>query len=212
MSAVGPSPAPKPVPVASLREFFRDSVDAAIATNQVALEDHTVHYVVNLLTFFARSEAFFESTPAGPRLQPLAFMLAEAVEADTAEERNVALRRLGDVALFIAGFFADGLQRSPVGVDYYVRMGGGAYHSLAQGLPANARGRAFAPVFAELAAKFQDMVDVLTDVRHAAGSASDRDVLRLYELWLTTGSRRAAKLLHRLGVLTFRQPGSTRPH
>ena len=139
-------------------------------------------------------------------------MLAEAVEAETAEERNVALQRLGDVALFIAGFFADGLQRSPVGVGITVRMGGGAYHSLAQAAPTNVRRRAFAPVFAELAAKFQDMVDVLTDVRHAAGSASDRDVLRLYELWLTTGSRRAARLLHRLGIVTFRQPGSTRPH
>ena len=43
MSAAGPPSAPKPVPVTSLREFFRDSVDAAVASNQVALDAHTVH-------------------------------------------------------------------------------------------------------------------------------------------------------------------------
>lgn len=196
----------------SLQEFFRNSVDAAMASNKVAVEDHTAHYVVNLLTLFARSEALHDQADAGPGTRPLALMLADAADAAPGDSRNSALRRLGDVALFIAGFMAEGLDRKAVGVGYYVRMGGGAYRTLSTALPANPRGRAFAPVFAELSAKFADVVDVLNEVRHAGASARDQDVLRLYETWLTTGSRRAERLLRQIGIHPHQQPGSVREH
>jgi len=202
---------PELIPVPSLQEFFRDSVDAAMASNKVAVDDHTAHYVVNLLTAFVRSEALYDQMPPGPRLQPLALMLADAAEA-SGDERNMALRRLGDVALFVAGFMAGCLDRSPVGINYYVRMGGGAYHCLSVSLPFSMRGRAIAPVYAELSARFVDLVDVLTEVRHLAGSSRDRDILRLYELWLTTGSQRAARLLRLLGIEPSQQSGSVREH
>jgi hypothetical protein len=200
------------IPVPSLQEFFRDSVDAAMATNKVAVELHTAHYVVNLLTLFARAEALHDRADAGPRTRPLALMLADAAEAPDSDSRNSALKRLGDVALFIAGFMAEGLDSKAVGVGYYVRMGGGAYRTLSTALPSNPRGRAFAPVFAELSAKFADVVDVLSEVRHAGAAARDQDVLRLYESWLTTGSRRAARLLRQLGIQPNLQPGSVREH
>ena len=50
------------VPVANLREFFRDTLHGALVRQHLAVEDQTEHYVVNLLTLFARSEALFEST------------------------------------------------------------------------------------------------------------------------------------------------------
>ena len=72
-------------PVASLQEFFRDSVSQAMQRQGVRAEDHTAHYVVNLLTLFARSEALYEKTQAGIGLKPLALMLAEAAEAPGGE-------------------------------------------------------------------------------------------------------------------------------
>ncbi len=200
------------IPVPSLQEFFRNSVDAAMASNKVAVLDHTAHYVVNLLTLFARSEALHEKADSGPGLKPLALMLADAAGADSDNSRNSALRRLGDVALFVAGFMAEGLDRKAVGLGYYVRMGGGAYRTLSTTLPPNPRGRAFAPVFAELGSKFADVVDVLNEVRHAGSSVRDRDILRLYESWLMTGSRRAERLLRQLGIQPHQQPGSVREH
>jgi len=200
------------IPVPSLQEYFRDSVDAAMASNRLAMETHTAHYVVNLLTLFSRSEALHDKAERGTAPKPLALMLADAAAAPTGESRNATLRRLGDVALFVAGFMAEGLDRKAVGIGYYVRMGGGAYHTLSLALPANPRGRAFAPVFAELAAKFGEVVDVLNDVRHASNTGRDQDVLRLYENWLTTGSQRAARLLRQLGIQPHQQPGSVREH
>lgn len=200
------------IPVPSLQEFFRNSVDAALASNKVAVEDHTAHYVVNLLTLFARAEALHTPAEPGPGMRPLALMLADAAEAAPGESRNSVLQRLGDVALFIAGFMPEGLDRKAVGIGYYVRMGGGAYRTLSTTMPASARGRAFAPVFAELSSRFSDVVDVLNEVRHAGAAGRDQDLLRLYETWLTTGSRRAARLLRQLGIQPSQQPGSIREH
>ena len=187
-------------PVASLTEFFRDSVDAAMAANRVVLDSQTSHYVVNLLTLFARSEDFYEAGPDGPQLRPLALMLADAAEARTDEERNYALQRVGDVALFVAGFFDDFLQHAPVDVGYYVKMGGGAYSALAGSIRGTLRGRVLGEVFAELGAKFTPMVDVLNEVRDSARGNAVEDALRWYEAWVRTGSPRAARLLRELGI------------
>lgn len=188
------------VAVTNLREFFHDSVQTALRKQHVAVDDHTEHYVVNVLTMFARSDELYEQTPEGTRLKPLAHMLAAATEAPTPQLRDQALRRLGDVSLFIAGFFAQSFARKLVDVDYHIAMGGRAYGTLAETTRTSIRGQAFAAVFLELAQKFQRLVDVLNDVAEMSYEHSDKDVLRLYEIWMKTGSPRAFNILRKLGV------------
>jgi hypothetical protein len=188
------------VAVTNLREFFHDSVQAALRKQHVDVDDHTEHYVVNVLTMFARSDELYEQTPEGARLKPLAHMLAAAAEAPTPQLRDQALRRLGDVSLFIAGFFAQSFARKLVDVDYHIAMGGRAYGTLADSMRNSIRGQAIAAVFLELAQKFQRLVDVLNDVAEMAYEHSDKDILRLYEIWMKTGSPRAFNILRRLGV------------
>jgi hypothetical protein len=55
-------------------------------------------------------------------------------------------------------------------------------------------------VFAELSSKFQPMVDALNEVSEMSYRHSDKDVLRLYEIWMKTGSRRSYEILRKLGV------------
>ena len=188
------------VAVPNLREFFHDSVQKALRNQRVAVDDHTEHYVVNVLTMFARSEELYERTPEGVRLKPLAHMLADASAAQSSQQRDEALRRLGDVSLFIAGFFAQSFARKLVDIDYHIAMGGRAYGTLAENMRYSIRGQAFATVFLELARKFQRLVDVLNDVAEMAYQHTDKDILRLYEIWLKTGSPRAFAILQRLGV------------
>jgi hypothetical protein len=187
------------LPVANLREFFRDSVHGALEKQQVGLNEQTEQYVVNLLTLFARSEALYEPTEQGARLKPLALMLCEALEAPSVAQRNRALQRLGDVSLFIAGFFAGGFAAKLIDIDYHIAMGGRAYGTLALAT-AHGSSRVLAGVFAELAAKFQPLVDALNELSEGSYAHSQKDLLRLYELWLKTGSRRCYGLLKRLGV------------
>src|SRR5579862_4133700 len=188
------------LPVANLREFFRETLQQALQHQHVSVDGQTEHYVVNLLTLYARSEALYEKTPDGLRLRPLVAMLCEALEAAPGtSERNRTLQRLGDVSLFVAGFFAHSFARKLIDIDYHIAMGGCAYGTLAGGLN---RGRrpVLGRVFAELAAKFQPLVDALNEISDAARRYSQADVLRLYEIWLKTGSPRARTLLHGLGI------------
>jgi hypothetical protein len=80
-------------------------------------------------------------------------------------------------------------------------MGGSAYGSLSEEVRRTFRGRAFAGIYRELAEKLQVLVDVLNEVRDEARGESDRDLLRTYELWLKTGSRRARNLLADNGIV-----------
>ena len=188
------------IDVRGLTEFFRDSLRAALSKQHAGVEDHTEHYVVNMLTMFSRSEALYEATPHGPRLLPLALMLADAAQASSPEQRSRILQRLGDVSLFMAGFFAQSFERKLVDIDYHIAMGGRAYGTLAETCRTSARGRALGVVFAELAHKFQRLVDALNEVSEMAHHHDHRDVLRQYEIWLKTGSPRAHGILRSLGV------------
>jgi len=189
------------VAVSNLEDWFRQSIGGALEKRHVAAEAHTEHYMVRLATDFARSENLYEySHDGGYGLKPLARMLTEALEATSAELRQQTLQRLGDVALFIAGFFADSLSHKSVDVDYYSHMGEAAYSTLAE-LPARSmREVALNAVFVELARKFGEFVDVLNEVAQQAQVTAERDIFRLYELWVRTGSRRAADKLRELGV------------
>jgi hypothetical protein len=195
------------VAVSSLREFFRDAFHAATEHQKLEIEEQSEQYVVNLLTMFSRADALYEKTPEGLRIRPLAHMLADSLEAPSAAARQRALQRLGDVSLFIAGFFARSFARKLVDIDYHIAMGGNAYGSLADSMQRSASGRAIGAIYAELAQKFQRLVDALNEVSEMSYAHSDADILRLYEIWMKTGSARAHGLLNRLGVRPVRQGG-----
>lgn len=173
---------------ASVAEFFQDRVSEAIRNQRVDATTPTECYLVSLLADFTKSP---------PDDQPLALKLAAAVNSP--DERVRQLKDVGDTSLYVSGFFADSLQRKLVDVDYYIDMGGAAYGRLSASVRGTLQGRALSAVFAELAEKFREFVDVLTEIR-ASGSAAAFDVLRLYEVWLKTGSRRAAQLLREHGI------------
>jgi hypothetical protein len=199
------------VPVHNLRDYFRTSVDDVIVKQGVEVDPHTAHYVVNLLTIFARSEEFYENDGEAYGVKPLALMLADATDAQNVEQRTLTLQRIGDVSLFISGFFIESLADKAVDIDYYVYMGESAYGSLSDEVRGTFRGNAFGEVYKELATKFQVLIDVLNEVRDCASQGSDVDLLRTYKIWLKTGSQRAENLLRQQGVVPI-STAKTRRH
>ena len=182
----------------SLAEYFQHEVRAAVSATSTEAHTETVRYLANLLARFTRAERLFERTPDGVYLKPLAECYAEAARSESTAERYRALRRLGDVALFVAGVLPDSLQRKPVDVDYYVQMGGGAYACLADAHASALAEEVPRETFQELARKFTAFADVLAAV---SDTGNDRDLLRTYEIWLGTGSQRAARRLRRAGIV-----------
>lgn len=198
------------VPVPNLLDYFRASVESVIADQGVNVKPDATFYVVNLLTLFSRSDELYQDDGENFGLKPLALMLADASDAPCAEQRNITLQRIGDVALFISGFFADSLAQHAVDLDYYIHMGGSAYGSLSDEVRRTFRGRAFADTYSELADKFQVLVDVLNEVRDRERRESHVDLLRTYSVWRKTGSKRAASLLRQHGVVPI-SPNSGKP-
>jgi hypothetical protein len=189
-----------PIIQMNIAEYFMDSVSTAVFNQHVVAEDETILYVVNLLSSCLRTERFFQSTPEGVVMPPLAMLFAEAVEAEKLVDRQIAFRRLGDLALLTAGLFSGSFSRKAVGADYYLAMGGSAYGALASMVGNSSRERVFKATFEELSAKFPIFVDVLGEVGENAHFGQQTDILRLYEIWMRTGSQRAADHLRSLGI------------
>jgi len=169
-------------------EFFKDLVDGALAHQRISAGELTSFYVVNLLAGFLQRRAEEDDAP-------LAIRVARALDSGGLQ-RRITLREIGDVSLFMSGFFSDSLRRKLVDVDYYVSIGGWAYTTLS-----HADSGTLSPVYGELAEKFVEFVDVLSEVSERTSCASNADMLRLYEKWLKTGSRRSGQLLVERGVV-----------
>lgn len=183
-----------------VREHFRDALETAAHNQDVTLDEMTFVYVVNLLTAYSDSRALSEVSDEGRHIKPLAMIYAEAVEAPTSEHRNRALQKLGDIALFISGLFTDSLARRAVDIDYYIGMGEAAYGTLHDSIQSSAHTLMRGELFDDLCRKFGVLVDLLGEIGETSGCRSNSDVLRTYEIWMRTGSERAARQLRRSGI------------
>jgi hypothetical protein len=172
-------------------EYFKELVDGALSHQGLATQELTAYYVVQLLA------SFMQRNLAASRddQTPLAVRLGRALDSAGVQQR-ATLKEIGDVSLFVSGFFADSLTRKLVDVDYYISIGGCAYNALSR-----VETDSFAAVFAELGEKFVGFVDVLSEVSERTSCASNADLLRLYEKWLRTGSPRSGQLLVERGVV-----------
>ena len=180
-------------------EYFKELVDGAIANQGLAAQELTSFYVVQLLASFLQRPTGEAEDDA-----PLAFRLAQALESGGVRQR-ASLKQIGDLSLFVAGFFSDSLNRKLVDVDYYASIGGWAYNRLSR-----VETDTFSPVFAELAEKFVAFADVLSEISARTSCTSNTDLLRLYEKWVKTGSRRSGQLLVERGVVPNASIRSTR--
>ncbi|HET6440671.1 MAG TPA: hypothetical protein VFG59_21605 [Anaeromyxobacter sp.] len=186
----------------SAREWFREVIGDALAHRSMRIQEVTEFYLVDLLaSFLSRERLYVEQADGTVRAEPLALILLEALRQDR-QTRARELRRLGDTALYVSGFFGDSLARSAAGIDYYIAMGESAYGALA-----TPDGRGKEDVFGELAGRFADFVDLFAEIAELSNLRSNRGLIRLYQRFLATRSERVAELLRERGVALFSGPG-----
>jgi len=185
----------------SLPEFFQEQVSMAIDHQHLHLSLDAEFYLVNLLTSFSDTERlYFQHCESAKTEQTFAVQLLEAAMAQPAKKFSM-LKELGDLALYLSGFFADSLNRRLLTKDYYVKMGNMAYSSLS-GLVAVERSGSLKSLFDEMSAKFCGLVDVVTEVAEATQLNNDQNILKLYEKWLVSGSESTQRLLTQKGIQT----------
>ncbi|HEY8278131.1 MAG TPA: hypothetical protein VIH99_00820 [Bdellovibrionota bacterium] len=179
-------------------EYFQGAVSGAVANLRLKVSEHAQHYIVQLLHHFIAAENLIPIDGEGKPADTLTQRLALALEEVKAEQRAAKLRQLGDYSLYVAGFFSDSLSRKLVDVDYYIGMGGAAYENVARLEEKKNR----SALFLELSHKFPNFVEVLSQISEETGfnPESHRDLLRVYDLWLKTGSKKFANQLVKAGI------------
>lgn len=187
------------VAVTSLKQFFRSLLDEALGQTGLDVAEVTELYLADLLAEFAAADRLFAPAEPGGTEEPLAVLYHRAQAAER-EERIRILRRLGDVSLYKAGFFAGALRESVVGQGYTIDMGRAAYAQVAT----LARG-GFAHVYDELGRKFRPLVEVLEGISaRSVARSSQTGALRVYDAWRRSGSDSLESVLVDAGLLPRR--------
>ena len=183
-------------------EWFREMVADALSHRRLEVQEVTEFYLVNLLAgFLERERLFLEGEDGSVQSEPLALILLRALQADR-RTRAATLRRLGDTALFVSGFFGDSLARTHVDLGYYIAMGERAYGTLAE------TERGLDDLYGELASRFGQFVDLFAEIAELADLKSNRGLVRLYQRFLATRDERVAQRLRDRGVALFSGPGA----
>jgi len=118
-------------------------------------------------------------------------------------ERFDRLRALGDGVLYSCGFFSEHFEARGVDPAYVMRIGTTAYGAASSML----RVHEGLDVYGELSQKFRCFVDVVADVAEvtiAHGATTSKQMLKMYERWLKTGSDRLAQALSSHGLVPTR--------
>lgn len=171
----------------TLESFFFEQLEQAQedggGRNSQRLGQEIEAYLVHMLAAHARRPNIAGRTSPALATQFLA----------AREQGPVALREVGDRALYIAGVVPRSLARTPVNVAYVAGIGEAAYREV------HVR-KARLEVFARLAERFREIVAVLGRML-ALEHDEQADLLSLYERWRRSSEPADAKRLIAAGVL-----------
>ncbi len=171
-------------------EHFHSLIEEALKGQRLDIDKNVEFYLANLLACRIETRRF--ST------EPVALRLLNALE-ERRELKNMLLKEVGDTTLFVAGFFHESLKRKLVDVDYYIDIGTISYNHLAESLSEGPSAH-LSSLYRELSTRFMELVDLLSEVSERTRFSSVKDILRIYERWLHTGSKRMERLLRKVGI------------
>lgn len=182
-------------------EFFRDKVSEAINNQNLLISQDVESYVVNLLIDFIDPTKLETMGTDFPGIDtPLALILKSALEAPPSQRLKI-FKSMGDISLYLAGFFQDYFNRRIVDVSYYIAMGASAYENVAIIIRNQYRDQQFAETFARLSERFHHLVDVVAEVSENPNTDKPIDILSVYDRWTRTHSERLRRSLNKIGII-----------
>lgn len=187
----------------SPREFFVNRLDKAFETLKFHPQPLSRNYLCDLLERYMISTNLFpvDEETGRPKRETLAEIYLKAQNSPPPVRLDL-LKKLGDNSLYISGFFGDSLNRGLVDIDYYVDMGGVAYSTLAT----SSSDQNTSKMYGEFAHHFGEFVDALTYISQETLIQTNGDLLKLYNRYLTTGSKLAEDQLMKKGLINAELP------
>ena len=174
------------------QQFFQEKIRAAKTKNDIAIDNDVEFYLVALLC------DFIQPAQRSPHLQqldtPLALFLRETLEAPV-HEQPTRFRILGDLSLYVGGFFQESFNRRVIDVDYYIAIGSIAYYKAAARVGSSSR-----HVYEKLAHDFALLVELVAEVAVVPAQSRAVDILATYDRWTRSNSQRLLQTLLELGI------------
>jgi len=164
------------------KEQWHAIVKEAEEVNGDSLKDDIEFYLVSMLHHFMTQVHLASATVAEDYLS--------ALQLPPYEQQKL-LRKLGDTCLLLSGLYPERAIRRRVSLSYFVNLGKQAY----SGASEVSSQESMSHLFAELDEQFVALMDVLHCLREMSGVEQQLSLLQAEELWRTTRSRHALKVL-----------------
>ncbi|MBT4760150.1 MAG: hypothetical protein HOO06_00510 [Bdellovibrionaceae bacterium] len=184
--------------ILSSKLFFEEAVDSAFKQLKIKTFPLVQTYLVSVLDYYLVMDNLFEKSDKTGRYDQK--MLSELyLEAGTLskEKKLETLKQLGDSSLYMSGFFGDSLSKKIIDLDYYVDMGGAAYGDLST----ITRDDIYSRLYKEISYRFVEFMDAFSLISQNSMIQSNKDLLKLYDKYLSTGSELAKEQLAKEGIL-----------
>ena len=171
--------------------FFKDLVKDSLNRTGVKVSSPVKDYLSKLLSFYVfANNIFYVNQEGKQQIKTLAELYLKCHSMPSSMKSN--LKKMGDMSLYISGFFRESLKKKTVSVDYYMNMGRQAYKSLSDFQES--------AMFGELSDRFFDLAFVLFQIRKSHSQNQNSDLLSVLEHYMETGSKSLEKDLAGLGI------------
>ncbi|GEM_PF-5509561 len=184
-----------------LEDYFTQRLEQALVNQHVHLGvPETAVYLRHLLERFLPVDTLYPVQPDHTREDPaLALTLKKAME-EHGVSRELTTQRVGDLALVTVGIWPEYLHRirRQVSVSYFISMGRHAYDALGS----SSSHTPLRPMYNELAARFSDLADVLTEITevHLPLHEHPEQIMRLSQRHAITKRAAFAYILREAGI------------
>lgn len=170
-------------------EFFKERVRVALTNNNMTIDNDVEFYLVTLLCNFIQPQGSLDLLELDT---PLALYLKEALESSDSYEQQTRFKVLGDLSLYVSGYFQESFNRKTIDIDYYIAIGSSAYRKVAT-LSAQS-------LYRKLATSFPQLIEIVSEVAIIPGQDKPADILATYDRWTRSNSKRLLKVLQDLGI------------
>lgn len=173
--------------VTDLNSFFYDQLSTFFRKENTSVREETKQYLTSVLTTFSAASE-------------LRHKYLFQIYGDCVEDQSFSnYKYLGDHSLYISGCFPHSLNRSLVGLNYYIGMGQLGYQQSSLRAP----NRGISQLYDDMAANFKTYMNGLYSI---SALSLEKNKLSLYNQFLETNSPSALEELLKLGIMPINQP------
>lgn len=158
---------------------FRDYIKNELHLADGSLSCEVKNYLADLLYFYVRKDRFYEyHCDPDSGCEKTLVSLYGKIHSARASEKIHLFKKMGDLSLYLSGFFRSAIKKKIVGVSYYEDMGQSAYCYLADCYGSQDN------VFTSLYRQFKNLAESLFYIQKKSELKNNRQSIALYREYM----------------------------